>query len=220
MQSAFFERGDDCLSFRADAVLRAEEAAHALSVAYQHRCLPLAFGCQGFLTQSGGHLMFRIKQWQAADRGKLPIHVALLPFTIERFQLLSRSVAGLQVAFVRGAHHRLPQRVRAVIFQRACQRQQVGARLTLLSAFAIDGFDGPDDRFAEGQRAGLVKRCQFGLAKRLKVHAALKNHASPGRARQPADDGYRRADHQRAGAANHQQRKRAVQPAVPCRAVP
>jgi hypothetical protein len=87
-------------------------------------------------------------------------------------------------------------------------------RSTVLRIAAI-GDDIGDLGLAFGQRAGLVEGNRVDGAQSLQHRAALQQQAAPGTGRQRGGDGSRRRDHQRAGAADQQDRQALVDPFVP-----
>ncbi len=96
----------------------------------------------------------------------------------------------------------------AIALYGASESDQVVARFAFRCAKAIHRLDCGNDWLTNGECSGLIKCNQLRLAEVLQVNPTFKDHAFTGSAREPTDHGNRRADHQSARAANHQEGKR------------
>ena len=106
---------------------------------------------------------------------------------------------------------RLGERVRAPGLECCCALDE------LLLAVPVEWNDPDHGRLPPGQRAGLVERHGLEPGRLLDVGAAFDQDPLPGRGGECRHDAHRRRDHERAGAGDHQEDERPVEPVTPRR---
>ena len=113
----------------------------------------------------------------------------------------------LNVALMR-PHDRSRDRVRRKALHRGGKVQ----KLLLIDAVGVNS---AHFKAALRQSAGLVKDQRVYLGKQLHIIGTLHQNALLGRAAQPAEEGQRHGNHQRAGAGDYQEVQRAFRPFRP-----
>ena len=93
--------------------------------------------------------------------------------------------------------------------------RQSGGLEELFLCIGFLGVDGGDGEGAPGQGAGLVKDHGLRMGQGLQIVAALDQDAAPAGAADAAEKAQRHGDHQGAGAGDHQEYERPVEPVLP-----
>ena len=190
-----------------DGIGHGEQGDHLLFVGQQHYRFALGFQCgQAGLQGVGAQALF-VDQAVVAQQVALAVDLALGAAAGQGFKRgdLQQSHAVALRCIGHGAGYGV---VRA-----AGQAGGNAARPGFCAA--VEHGEVGLHRFAVGQGAGFVQRQPAQLAALLQKHAAFDKDALSRRRRQAADDGDRGGDHQRAGAGNHQQHQRFVDPGEP-----
>jgi len=119
IEATLFESTNNFRRFRAEGILRAHKATHALAITHQHCGLPISLRCNSLLEQLRGDFVFGFKEGAAADGSKLAIYIAYLPLSTARRCSFCRRVPIQHTPLLSFFRYGLPQRMVAVALEGA-----------------------------------------------------------------------------------------------------